>query len=86
MVIVYANKNKAMKIDFFEDRKVSPAVGGKNTVLEIDETRNQKLSVRECLYPFPKFGQVLFVYRFSDVERGSFKILGNDSGTIAVIP
>lgn len=61
------------------------ALPAQRTVLELYEPPDQKFSTFQCIQPAIKFGQVLFLYRRSNLKGGKLEAEVNDSSTIAVI-
>jgi hypothetical protein len=68
-----------------KNSKVGLALSTERTVLKPYEASDQDFTFLQCVQPTLKFGQVLFLYRASNLGAGDLKTELDNSSTIAVI-
>lgn len=75
----------AMTLRQFNNGFVKIRLGIQRPVLKVDELRDENLSRRKAVQPVSKFGQVSFIYRLTDLERGQLKVQLDNPGIVAVV-
>ena len=74
-----------MRLNKFDDGLMDFAGRRQFAELGADEIREPQFAIGEALHPFTKFGEVLFLYRLTDLERRQFQVGVNNPGVVAVV-
>ncbi len=74
-----------MTMKKFYNRLMDNARGSKLTKLEANKLEDVKLSGWKSIHPATKFGQVMFLYRLTDLERRELGVQLDNPGVIAVV-